>query len=95
VGYDLTGEDHFFIEACERSRHLLVDELDRPFYEFETQRDLADALEEVSNLPSAGEGPSFRDATRSGHSLAGCESLGGHTLLMCRILSTGSTIEMI
>jgi hypothetical protein len=60
VGYDLTGEELFFIEACERSRHLLVDELDRPFWEFETQRELADALEEVSNLPSAGEGPSFR-----------------------------------
>jgi hypothetical protein len=60
VGYDLTGEEYFLEEACERSRHLLVDELDRPFEEFSSQRELADALEEVSNLPSAGEGPSFR-----------------------------------
>jgi len=60
VGYDLTGEDKFFLEACERSRHLLVDEMERPFYEYQTQGELADAMEEVSNLPSAGEGPSFR-----------------------------------
>ncbi len=60
VGYDLTGNDKFFIEACNRSRHLLVGEMDRPFYEYATQGELADAMEEVSNLPSAGEGPSFR-----------------------------------
>lgn len=60
VGYDLTGEDKFFIEACERSRYLLVDELGKPISEFDNQGDLRDALEEVSNLPSAGEGPSFR-----------------------------------
>ncbi len=59
VGYDLTGEDKFFIEACERSRHLLVDEMDRSFSEYQTQGELADAMEEVSNLPSAGEGPTF------------------------------------
>ena len=60
VGYDLTGEEKFFLEACERSRHLLVGELDMPIHEFVSQGDLRDALEEVSNLPSAGEGPSFR-----------------------------------
>ena len=60
VGYDLTGEDKFFIEACERSRYLLVDELAMPFEDYQNQGDLRDALEEVSNLPSAGEGPSFR-----------------------------------
>jgi hypothetical protein len=60
VGYDLTGEDKFFIEACERSRHLLVDELENPWDSYQTQGELADALESVSNLPSAGEGPSFR-----------------------------------
>lgn len=60
VGYDLTGEEKFFMEACERSRHLLVGELAMPIHEFVSQGDLRDALEEVSNLPSAGEGPSFR-----------------------------------
>ncbi len=60
VGYDLTGEDKFFIEACERSRHLLVDLLPQPFEMYRNQGDLRDALEAVSNLPSAGEGPSFR-----------------------------------
>lgn len=60
VGYDLTGEDKFFIEACERSSHLLVGELEKSIREFNSQGDLRDALEEISNLPSAGEGPSFR-----------------------------------
>tara|TARA_R100001143_G_scaffold63605_1_gene73851 strand:- start:83438 stop:86104 length:2667 start_codon:yes stop_codon:yes gene_type:complete len=60
VGYDLTGEDKFFIEACERSSYLLVNELPMPIFEYNSQGDLRDALEEVSNLPSAGEGPSFR-----------------------------------
>lgn len=60
VGYDLTGHDKFLTEACERSQYLLVDEMERPFYEYSTQGELADALESVSNLPSAGEGPSFR-----------------------------------
>lgn len=60
VGYDLTGEEKFFLEACKRSSHLLVGEIDMPIHEFNSQGDLRDALEEVSNLPSAGEGPSFR-----------------------------------
>lgn len=60
VGYDLTGNDKFFIEACERSRHLLVGELENPWEFYQTQGELAEALESVSNLPSAGEGPSFR-----------------------------------
>lgn len=59
LGYDLTGEEKFLNEACERSSHLLVDEIESPFNTF-NQADLRDALEEASNLPSAGEGPSFR-----------------------------------
>jgi len=60
VGYDLTGEEKFLIEACERSSHLLVDELEMPIDEFTSQGVLRDSLEAVSHLPSAGEGPSFR-----------------------------------
>jgi hypothetical protein len=60
VGYDLTGEDKYFIEACRRSENLVMDELPEPFENYSTQGELADALESVSHLPSAGEGPSFR-----------------------------------
>src|SRR5690625_6661623 len=44
VGYDLTGEDFFFIGACERSLHLLVDEIDRTLLEIDTLRELSYAL---------------------------------------------------
>lgn len=60
TGYDLTGEDKYFIEACNRSRHLLVDEMSKPLNEFVTQKALAEEMERVSNLPLGGEGPSFR-----------------------------------
>lgn len=60
VGYDLTGEDKYLIEACNRSSNLLVDEMSRPFDEFTTLEELAEEMENVSHLPTAGEGPSFR-----------------------------------
>ncbi|WP_146198531.1 hypothetical protein [Rhodohalobacter mucosus] len=60
VGYDLTGEENYLLEACSRSGHLVMDELPQPFESYSTQRDLADALEGASNLPGQGEGPSFR-----------------------------------
>lgn len=60
VGYDLTGEEHYLMEACKRSENLLVDEMSKPFWDFETQGELAQEMERVSNLPSGGEGPSFR-----------------------------------
>ena len=60
TGYDLTGEDKYFIEACNRSRHLLVDEMSQPMDQFDTQVAISEELQSVSNLPSGGEGPSFR-----------------------------------
>ena len=60
LGYDLTGEDRYFLEACRRSGNLVMDELPEPFESYSTQGELADALENASNLPGQGEGPSFR-----------------------------------
>src|SRR5690625_7565777 len=51
VGYDLTGEDLFFIGACERARHPLVDELDRPLWASDTQRELPAAPGGKSSVP--------------------------------------------
>lgn len=60
TGYDLSGDDKYFIEACNRSRHLLVDEMSQPMDQFESQAAIAEEMERVSNLPTGGEGPSFR-----------------------------------
>lgn len=60
VGYDLTGEKKYFEEACYRSRYLPVGELPGPVESYTSQGDLAEALEQISRLPSGGEGPSFR-----------------------------------
>jgi len=60
VGYDLTGEEKYLQEACYRSRYLPVDELPSTIFSYDNQGDLAEDMETISNLPSAGEGPSFR-----------------------------------
>ncbi|WP_245683878.1 exo-rhamnogalacturonan lyase family protein [Rhodohalobacter halophilus] len=60
VGYDLTGEEKYIREACYRSRYLPVDEMPNAVLSYDNQGELAEALESVSRLPSAGEGPSFR-----------------------------------
>lgn len=60
VAYDLSGKDFYLEEACNRARHLRVDEMEYPFESYITQRELADEMESVSNLPADGEGPSFR-----------------------------------
>jgi hypothetical protein len=60
VGYDLTGEEKYIKEACYRSRYLPVDEMDQAVLSYDKQGELAVDLEEISRLPSAGEGPSFR-----------------------------------
>ena len=62
TGYDLSGEESFLAEACKRSENLLVDEMQQStggLGEF-NQRDFAAEMERVSNLPTGGEGPSFR-----------------------------------
>lgn len=60
VGYDLTGEEKYLEEACYRSRYLPVNEIEAPILSFDSQGELAETLESVSRLPTAGEGPSFR-----------------------------------
>jgi hypothetical protein len=52
TAYDLTGEEQFLIEACERSSHLLIDPMQTPINEFGTQAEFQTAMEEVSNLPA-------------------------------------------
>lgn len=60
VAYDLTGLDIYLDEAIKRGQHLYVDEIKQPFNKFSTQKMLADEMEKVSHMPTAGEGPSFR-----------------------------------
>lgn len=51
AAFDFTGEKQFLIEACERSSHLLIDQMPTPISEFETQAEFQAAMEQVSNLP--------------------------------------------
>jgi hypothetical protein len=51
TAYDFTGEKQFLIEACERSSHLLIDQMPTPISKFETQAEFQAAMEDVSNLP--------------------------------------------
>ncbi|MDR9366150.1 MAG: hypothetical protein RI575_12480 [Balneolaceae bacterium] len=51
TAFDFTGEKQFLIEACERSSHLLIDQMPTPISEFETQAEFQAAMEDVSNLP--------------------------------------------
>lgn len=60
VGYDLTGEEKYLKEACNRSRFLPVDKIERPVLSYDNQEKLAEELESISRLPTGGEGPSFR-----------------------------------
>jgi hypothetical protein len=51
VGYDLTGNQEYLIEACRRAAHLRTDEMERPLESYATQRELVEQMERVSNLP--------------------------------------------
>lgn len=51
TAFDFTGEKQFLIEACERSSHLLIDQMPTPISELETQAEFQAAMEDVSNLP--------------------------------------------
>lgn len=54
TAYDLSGESEFLMEACQRSTHLMVDQIPGSFDEYESQAELQAAMEEVSNLPMTG-----------------------------------------
>lgn len=81
TGYDLTGHEQYLIEACNRAVYLRTEEMNQPFESYTTQRQLAEVMEEVSNLPARGEGPSqFGDTgCRSGVTPTACGSLAGLT----------------
>ncbi len=51
VGYELSGEESFLEEAISRATFLRTDELERPLEEMGTQKEIAQALEEVSHMP--------------------------------------------
>ncbi|NBC66069.1 MAG: hypothetical protein GVY07_10505 [Bacteroidetes bacterium] len=51
TAYDFTGEKQFLIEACERSSHLLIDQMPTPISDLETQAEFQSAMEDVSKLP--------------------------------------------
>lgn len=58
VAYELSGERSFIETAIERSKDLKTDKLDFVVTESTTQREYAEALESVSNLPRFPEGGS-------------------------------------
>ena len=51
LGFEYSGEKSLLDEAVKRAEHLKTEELPQEFNSYENQRILADALEEVSNLP--------------------------------------------
>jgi len=57
VGYDLTGDEHYLFEACERATHLRTAQMERSFGSYSTQRQLVEEMERVSNLPGRREDP--------------------------------------
>lgn len=54
TAYDLSGESKFLKEACMRASHLLVDPMSGSFNDFDTQKELAEEMEQVSRLPEGG-----------------------------------------
>jgi hypothetical protein len=61
VGYDLTKDDRYLLEACQRATHLRTAEMERPFESYLTQRQLVEQMETVSNLPGRREDPTAID----------------------------------
>lgn len=53
IGYELSGEKSLLKEAVKRAEQLRTDKLEQSFEELKTQEAIAQALEEVSNLPGA------------------------------------------
>ncbi len=53
LGYELCGEESLLREAVKRAEQLRTDELKQSFEELKTQKAIALALEEASNLPGA------------------------------------------
>ncbi len=51
LGYELSGERSFLDEAVRRAEVLKTDQLEQDFGAYANQKELADALESVSNLP--------------------------------------------
>ena len=64
MGYDLTGEDSYLNEACRRAVYLRTDQMEQPFESYGTQRELVEQMEEISHLPTSGEGPSVQGGRR-------------------------------
>lgn len=60
LGYEFSRKKSLLDEAIKRAEYLKTDELPQEFDSYENQRFLADALEEVSNLPESETG--FRPA---------------------------------
>ncbi|MDH3649883.1 MAG: hypothetical protein OEQ53_09375 [Saprospiraceae bacterium] len=54
VGYEFTGDQNFLDEALYRAQVIKTAELKTTFDKLETQKNIAAALEEVSNLPDLG-----------------------------------------
>ena len=52
VGYELTGESSFFNEALARAAFLKTDKLEKPLHTIKNQKEMAQALESVSHLPT-------------------------------------------
>lgn len=56
LGYEYSGEESLLNEAVERAQYLRTNELPQAFNSYESQRFLAEALEEVSNFPKGEQG---------------------------------------
>jgi len=55
IGYEYTGDQSFLDEALLRSEVMKTDKLNQSFKELGTQKNIAEALEEVSHLPLKGD----------------------------------------
>lgn len=55
MGYEFTGEKSFLDEAIVRSQSIKTEELQKNFEVLGTQKNIIDAMKEVSNLPAMGD----------------------------------------
>jgi hypothetical protein len=55
LGYEFTGDRSFLDEALRRAETMKTDELSQSFDELGNQKKIAEALEDVSNLPTKGD----------------------------------------
>ena len=76
IGHEFTGDDSYLIEAKRRAETIKTDKIDQSFEKLKTQKNIAEALEEASNLPLQGDFASRRRRSANWSPLHGLRVFG-------------------